>query len=237
MQLNGIRDRVGRRAGALARRIDLIVARLPVLAAKDRVYDDAFYGEVKSVHEPMYTRLAEALYALVMPSSVVDVGCGTGTLLSVLASRGARVVGVEGSRRAIAISPIGERIVRWNLERGVPSLGRFDLCLCIEVAEHLRERRAARLVEGLAGLSDLVVFSAATPGQGGVLHLTEREHRYWTDLFAAHGLERLPALEAALSRAIADIEQPAWMHENLVALSTPERASSLACVARTDELA
>ena len=231
-----MRNRVGRRADALARRADLLVARLPVLAAKARVYDDAFYAEVESVHEPMYVRLAEALCALLRPSSIVDVGCGTDTLLSVFASRGARVVGVEGSRRAIAISPIGERIVRWNLERGVPSLGRFDLCLCIEVAEHLPARHAARLVEGLAGLSDLVVFSAATPGQGGVLHLNEQEQRYWTDLFSRHGLERRPALEDALGRAIADVEQPSWMHENLIALCTPERASSLACVALADEL-
>ena len=35
--------------------------------------------------------------------------------------------GVEGSHAAIERSQLGDRIVRANLERGVPNLGRFDL--------------------------------------------------------------------------------------------------------------
>jgi len=121
-----------------------------VLRAKERVYDGSYYRELEPVHGPMYKRLAAALHELLAPSGVVDVGCGTGTLLAFFAARGVEVVGIEGSRHAVAVSQVGERIVRWNLERGVPPLGRFDLCLCIEVAEHLSAQHAARLAAGLS---------------------------------------------------------------------------------------
>jgi SAM-dependent methyltransferase len=224
--------RLRRAVRAVPTSIRFRLARLPSLAAKERVYDERFYRDVEPVHEQMYDRLADVLYELVRPASVVDVGCGTGRLLERLAARGAEVVGIEGSRRAIAISPVRERIVRWNLERGVPAVGRFDLCLCVEVAEHLPARRAKRLVRGLAGLSDLVVFTAATPGQGGILHLNEREPDYWIGLFAECALERFIVLEDRVKAAIADIEQPFWMHTNLMTFATPARAGSIETVSR-----
>lgn len=202
-------------AWLLGRRLNSAAAHLPLLAAKERVYDDAFYAHADDVHRPMYERLGDALYRHLAPSSAVDVGCGTGFLLAELADRGAEVRGVEGSRHAIERSRIGDRIVRANLERGVPDLGRFDVAICTEVAEHLPERSAAPLVEGLARMSDTIVFTAATPGQGGTHHVNEQPHSFWIDLFAAQGLVRSPLTEA-LRDEIRDIAEPEWMRENLI---------------------
>ncbi|MBA3376051.1 MAG: class I SAM-dependent methyltransferase [Actinobacteria bacterium] len=151
------------------------------------------------------------------PRSVVDVGCGTGLVLEKLAARGVEVRGVEGSRAAIARSPVADRIVRANLERGVPQLGTVDLCLCIEVAEHLRPRSAERLVEGLTRLSRVVVFTAAQPGQPGTPHLNCRPKSYWRSLFAHHGFSPSPQ-EAALAAAISGVAEPQYIHSNLMVL-------------------
>lgn len=60
---------------------------------------------------------------------------------------------------------------------------RFDLAICLEVAEHLPEHRADELVEFVASCSDLVLWSAAIPGQGGMGHINEQWPNYWLDKF------------------------------------------------------
>jgi 2-polyprenyl-3-methyl-5-hydroxy-6-metoxy-1,4-benzoquinol methylase len=121
------------------------IAHLPLLAAKEPLYREAYFRDMDALHTPVYEKLADAVYTRLKPSSVIDVGCGTGRLLAAFAARGVIVRGIEGSRQAIALSPIPDRIIRCNLERGVPYVGRFDVCFCIEVAEHLPPRCGSRL--------------------------------------------------------------------------------------------
>ena len=125
---------------------------------------------------------------------------------------------MEGSRHAIEASPIRDRIVRANLEREVPNLGRFDVAICIEVAEHLPKRVAPALVEGLAAMSDRVLFTAAQPGQGGTHHVNEQPREFWLDLFARHGLRESP-LGESLRADIGGIPEPEWMAQNLLLLA------------------
>lgn len=55
---------------------------------------------------------------------------------------------------------------------------RFDLAMTIEVAEHLTPVRADSFVEDLTRLSDVVLFSAAIPAQGGINHVNEQWQSY-----------------------------------------------------------
>lgn len=183
------------------------------------MYDRDYYLAIDEVHRPLYEHLADAVHTLFHPATAVDVGCGTAVILNRLQDLGAEVVGIEGSRHAIELSGLGNRIIKANLERGVPRLGTFDVCLCIEVAEHLPSRSAASLVAGLASLSGVVVFTAATPGQGGSHHVNEQPRAYWEALFAGNGFRRDAPGEAALKSRIAGIPEPAWMHENLMLYS------------------
>lgn len=50
---------------------------------------------------------------------------------------------------------------------------RFDLVLCLEVAEHLPASAADTLVRSLTGLGNVIAFSAAIPFQGGANHVNE----------------------------------------------------------------
>jgi SAM-dependent methyltransferase len=169
-----------------------------------------------ALHTPVYERLAEAIYARLEPASAIDVGCGTGRLLAAFAKRGVYVRGLEGSRHAIAMSSVSERIIRCNLERGVPYAGQFDLCSCIEVAEHLPARSAQSLVGGLAAMSDVVVFSAAPPGQKGSHHVNLRPQSYWLKAFEEYGF-MLSALTSELKAAIEDVRSEAtYIQANLM---------------------
>ena len=64
---------------------------------------------------------------------------------------------------------------------------RFDLCLCLEVAEHLPEECAKDFVTSLTSLASIVAFSAAVPGQGGINHINEHWQSYWIGLLQRHG--------------------------------------------------
>jgi SAM-dependent methyltransferase len=192
-----------------------VLGRLPFLAARDFVYDERFYAKGDPMKLDSYPRFAEALIHLRSPRTVVDVGSGSGLMLAEFAKRGVAVRGIEGSRTAIERSGLGDRIVRANLERGVPRLGQFDLALCIEVAEHLSPRSAPRLVEGLTKLSDIVVFTAGRPGEGGLLHVNEQPESYWRALFERKGYMPSPLRDDLLA-AIADVPEPRYLHENLM---------------------
>ena len=198
--------------------------RLPFLATRDLVYDDRFFDKGDPMKREPYAFFVEALLRLRSPRSVVDVGCGSGFMLAEFAKRGVSVRGIEGSRAAIRRSHLGDRVVRANLERGVPDLGCFDLCLCIEVGEHLSSRSAHDLVEGLTRLSDVVVFTAGQPGQRGTIHMNLKPKSYWEALFAGYSFAE-SRLRDELLDAMTDVPEPRYLHENLMVFEkTPAAA-------------
>ena len=179
------------------------------------LYDRRYYAEADERQIPLYDQFIDALVQLRSPGSVVDVGCGSGVMLERLARHGVTVLGFEGSAAALAERRAEVPMRRVNLERHIPEVGRFDVCLCIEVAEHLNPASGPRLVDGLCRLSDTVVFTAAPPGQGGTAHINERPLAYWAALFARRGFAK-SSLRDDLLAAIADIQEPRFLHENLL---------------------
>jgi SAM-dependent methyltransferase len=123
-----------------------------------------------------------------VPASIVDVGCGTGAWSATALEMGVEsIVVTDGqyARSSLIVSP--ECFVPSDLATSIAVRGRFDLVICIEVAEHLPAPRATSFVSDLCELSDAVLFSAAIPGQAGVGHINLRWQSYWCSLFAVHG--------------------------------------------------
>jgi hypothetical protein len=81
------------------------------------------------------------------------------------------------------------RFVQADLEKSIAIPGNevFDLCISLEVAEHLTKDHASYFVSSLCKASDAVLFSAAYEGQGGTGHLNENKHSYWADIFRENG--------------------------------------------------
>jgi SAM-dependent methyltransferase len=123
------------------------------------------------------------------PSSVLDVGCGRGAWLAVWYRHGVQdLFGVDGSyvdRSKLLFA--SECFYAHDLAQRF-DLGRsFSLVQCLEVAEHLPESGAEALIDSLARHGELIVFSAAPPGQGGHEHVNERSYDYWRALFYSRG--------------------------------------------------
>jgi hypothetical protein len=94
-----------------------------------------------------------------------------------------------------------------------PDLGRrFDLAVCLEVAEHLPASASPKLIAFLTTAAPVVLFSAAPPKQGGTNHINERWPAFWRELFAARGFVRLDPFRPRVWR---DRRVNWWYQQNL----------------------
>jgi hypothetical protein len=134
------------------------------------------------------------------PTSVVDVGCGVATWLSVWEKKGVSdIQGLDGDyvqKDQLMIDP--SKFSAVDLEKGISLSRRFDLVTSLEVGEHLQPGSAAQFVHSLCSLGDVVVFSAAVPYQGGVNHYNEQYPDYWIAHFAENGYSVYDPLRARL---------------------------------------
>lgn len=121
--------------------------------------------------------------------SLLDVGAGIGTWLNAARELGIRdVAGIDGVAAEPSQLHVEPGLIQLFDFTQPVSLGRrFDAILCLEVAEHLDEGSAPTLVEMLCAHGDLIIFSAAAPGQHGEHHVNCRWPSYWQTLFNALG--------------------------------------------------
>lgn len=152
-------------------------------------YTTNFFSAISSGSSASAETIMPIIIDLLRPESIVDVGCGVGSFLSVARRLGViDVMGIDGDyvpRNQLQI-PL-DAFVATDLSQPFDVGRRFDVALSLEVAEHLPESSAGQFVKALIMLSDAVVFSAAIPGQGGTDHLNEQWPEYWANLFHESG--------------------------------------------------
>lgn len=153
-------------------------------------YGSDYYAGFRVTGRASANVIAPLLVAASTPASVVDVGCGEGYFLDAFREHGiSDTLGVDGPfNDGAVVRAAGHGFRNVDLQGGPLALGRrFDLVVCLEVAEHLKPRFAEELVAGLTSAGPAIVFSAAVPGQGGDGHVNEQPQSYWAEIFAAHG--------------------------------------------------
>jgi len=148
------------------------------------------------------------------PCSLLDVGCGTGTWLKAATELGVRdVLGIDGATLSPAQLHVPSECFRqvdlnspWELSR------KFDVALCMEVAEHLAPSSGSVLVECLTLHADTIIFSAACPDQPGQHHIHCQWPSYWQNLFNQHGYT---CSDQARWMIWNDSEIECWYRQNL----------------------
>ena len=150
-----------------------------------KIYDKNYYKVITKPAVEFATKMLPFITNFIRPRSVIDVGCGEGSWLYVWKKFGVDfIAGLDGDhvdKEQMVISE--EDFYPVNLEERISTDRRFDLAMTLEVAEHLTENRAESFVEDLTNLSDVVMFSAAIPAQGGENHLNEQWQSYWAKKF------------------------------------------------------
>jgi len=166
-------------------------------ATKDQrvgIYDDLHHGQLvrQEVQNHHSARLIlSRLFHLYRPRSILDVGCGIGTWLATARELGVSdVFGIDGHWLDKKLAKVPENLLRTcDLEQKFDLQRQFDLVICLEVAEHLSPDAASRFVESLTAHSDVILFSAAIPFQGGHHHVNEQFPDYWKAIFQTDGYQ------------------------------------------------
>lgn len=151
------------------------------------------------------------------PGAVLDIGCGIGQYLALFRRFGAvEVLGVDGVppeavRGVLAPAEYTARDLARPLDLG----RRFDLVVCVEVAEHMAEADAATLLNSIERhAAGRIIFSAAEPEQPGHGHINCQPLSHWLEQWAARGW--VPHLVDSLGmRALSTLS---WFRRNLVVL-------------------
>jgi SAM-dependent methyltransferase len=163
----------------------------PAPKASGYRYSEAFYRYIESGA----LRSAKAVIPLVLreltPVSVLDVGCGAGAWLSEYQNQGiSHYCGVDGAYvQSKSLRIPAEHFQSQDISQKFDLGRRFDVVQCLEVGEHIPAASSGTLIENLTRHSDKILFSAATPGQGGENHVNEQPHEFWRLLFARQGFK------------------------------------------------
>lgn len=173
----------------------------------DVTYDAEFFNVQARQSEPAAALIAIVIQVVINAKSVVDIGGGVGAFAAAFAYNGAEdhlvVDGDYVDRGQLLVPP--ERFVAADLTQPLDLGRRFDVALCLEVAEHLPEDTADVLLDTLERHSDVIVFSAAVPGQTGSHHVNEKPQSWWHLKFRERGFKAF------------DLVRPALWHDDRVA--------------------
>ena len=164
------------------------------------LYTDEFYRQMQRQSHDAAAAVLPILQRHFTIQSAVDFGCGQGVWLAEFIRAGiADIMGVDGNW----VRPESLEIPRAcfscaDLAKPIQLQRRFDLALCLEVAEHLSAADADQLVASLVSHADVILFSAAIPYQPGTHHVNCQWPAYWADKFSANGFVAYDLFRAEL---------------------------------------
>jgi SAM-dependent methyltransferase len=186
-------------------------------------YTKNFYESLKECSRLSALEIVPLILELIHPKSVVDVGCGLGTWLSVFKEFGiSECLGIDGDyidKNMLEIPP--EEFLSCDLKNPLQIDKKFDLVISLEVAEHIPVEYAEIFIDSLTRLGPAVLFSAAIPFQGGTGHLNEQWPHYWAKYFWKNKYSAIDCLRKVI-----------WNNEKVA----PWYAQNMLCFVRDDSI-
>lgn len=156
---------------------------------KSKHYTSAYFEEISKNSLQSAKEIIPLIFSYITPKSIIDIGCGTGAWLSVWQEYGVTdILGIDGNyinRDHLLIN--SDNFLAAELEEYITIKRHFDLVMSLEVAEHIKPEFASNFIRTLCNSGDVVLFSAAIPNQGGVLHYNEQYPHYWIEKFKEFG--------------------------------------------------
>ena len=184
-------------------------------------YTEEFYEYVREGSKESAKEIIPIIFEFIQPKSVIDVGCGVGTWLSVFQAHGVEDVwGIDGDyvdKNAIEIPK--ERFLTFDLKSPFRFNRQFDLVVSLEVGEHLPNECAETFVDSLTKLAPVILFSAAIPFQGGTQHVNEQWQDYWVKHFQNKGYV---AIDCIRNRIWGNKRVEIWYAQNILIFAKRE---------------
>ncbi|HEY3186859.1 MAG TPA: class I SAM-dependent methyltransferase [Solirubrobacteraceae bacterium] len=150
------------------------------------------------------------------PRKVLDMGCGPGALMALLAELGVEADGIDFSPGVVELAPpaVRDRIVVGPVDRPQVPDRAYDLVICREVFEHLTVLQVRRTVQTVCAASTRFVYATTRfhPDPGDLLsfttqfdvdpsHITLLNKEFLRVLFVLEGFRSRPDLEERMDWA------------------------------------
>lgn len=153
-------------------------------------YNPSYFNS--SIFDVDYAPIAEAIIGQYHPKTIIEFGCGNGELSKALAKQDSQITitAIDGYAtpdftgfNQIEFSKI-DLNDPGSVKNFLSSLNKkFDVAICMEVAEHLNPDVSEPLIDCMTSAADVVVFSAAVPQQDGDGHINCRTRGFWHKQF------------------------------------------------------
>lgn len=187
------------------------------------MYDEKYYKKHQNGSYTSAQIILGFIQKITNFRTIIDYGCGMGTWGSAAKRLGiSRYVGIDQNPYDPAYMLIDScDYMQQDLQKpiDIDSDSRFDLAICVEVAEHIPKDKADVLVNNVCRNSEIVLFSAALTGQGGTGHINEQPCSYWIEKFRARGYLPIDCIRPTFW----DLEQiEIWYRNNCILYMTPK---------------
>lgn len=200
------------------------IAKIFNLNKLDLLYTNKFYIRNKEKRRRDADLLTTTLLKQFEITSVLDFGCGNGLYLKSFELKCIEdIFGVDGSKNARNnFETSKSKFKLFDLTKDLYLGRKFDLSLSIEVAEHISEKDSNVFVTNLCRHSNLVVLTAAPPGQGGTDHINEQPKEYWIEKFAQRGYKYDISETELISKELENQKAIWWLYKNLMIFKKEE---------------
>jgi 2-polyprenyl-3-methyl-5-hydroxy-6-metoxy-1,4-benzoquinol methylase len=142
------------------------------------------YKKIEEEESPQALRLARWIKRELNPLSIVDIGCATGFYLYPFTCKAVAIdfdkeIKSNGNFKSLRNIDFYNIDLSKKIKHKDLTDQRFDVGLCLEVAEHIDEKFEDIFVDNIASLCRTLIFSAAPPGQGGDGHINLKAKVHW----------------------------------------------------------
>lgn len=185
------------------------------------MYDEKYYKKHQDGSYQSAQIILRLIYTITAFQTVIDYGCGIGTWGKAAKSLGvSRYVGIDQNPYDATYMLINScNYIQQDLQEPINLKSRFDLTICVEVAEHIPKGKADILLDNVCQNSEVVLFSAALVGQGGTGHINEQPCSYWIEKFSVRGYVPVDCIRPTFWN---DEEIEIWYRNNCMLYMTPK---------------
>lgn len=142
-----------------------------------------FYRRRISKYDPYQIMIAAVWFAAFRPPRVFDLGCGIGSYLFGFSRLGCMIGGCDigwEAAKPFMRGTIRRKTFPADVGQPIKVGRRFDLVLCLDVAEHVSQDRHGTLWDNIKRLGKRwVLFSGGLPSQPGCGHIACQTRDKW----------------------------------------------------------
>lgn len=185
-----------------------------------RKIDNAFYArDIRTDRQHTYKSIVDCCMNLFPATrSVIDFGCGSAWMLYYfMRDYSCEIKGIEPNELAKVYmsAEVRDFIDIQDLRDPLRLWKKFDLALCLEVVEHIIDSYSDTVISNITKGAPILVFSAASPGQGGSEHVNERFFEYWMEKLLLANFEFCPVLTLAAKNFLKEARIKSWYANNI----------------------